>query len=74
MAAACADLIHADVRRLPGFVRVAFHDCVSGCDGCINVGLTGGHNAGKTLYSQKQLKCHQLFPFHIQHKVNVEGA
>ena len=51
MSAACADLIHADVRRLPGFVRVAFHDCVSGCDGCINVGLTGGHNAGKTLYS-----------------------
>jgi len=31
----------------PKFVRLAFHDCVGGCDGCVD--LTNGDNAGLNL-------------------------
>ncbi|CAH1786793.1 unnamed protein product [Owenia fusiformis] len=33
---------------IPGFVRVAFHDCVGGCDGCLN--HSDENNAGLSVY------------------------
>ncbi|CAH1789719.1 unnamed protein product, partial [Owenia fusiformis] len=35
---------HGEMPRIAGFVRLAFHDCVGGCDGCID--LENGDNAG----------------------------
>ncbi|CAH1775356.1 unnamed protein product [Owenia fusiformis] len=37
--------------RIAGFVRLAFHDCVGGCDGCIDLG--NGENAGLGLYIEE---------------------
>lgn len=36
---ACAGLINKTEEFIPAFVRLIFHDCVGGCDGCINLKL-----------------------------------
>ena len=38
----CADLISEDLTRIASFTRLAFHDCVGGCDGCVNTTLALG--------------------------------
>ena len=45
-------LIDVDIRRLPGFVRLSFHDCVGagGCDGCID--FENPDNNGIRVYSE----------------------
>ena len=35
----CADLISEDLTRIASFTRLAFHDCVGGCDGCVDTSL-----------------------------------
>ncbi|CAH1786800.1 unnamed protein product [Owenia fusiformis] len=37
-----------ELHFIAGFVRVAFHDCVGGCDGCLN--LRDSNNAGLDVY------------------------
>ena len=45
--AECTALIDSDVTLMPGFVRLVFHDCVGGCNGCITSGQDVIDNAGK---------------------------
>lgn len=42
----CRALLADSIASLPGFVRLAFHDCVgpNGCDGCID--MNNGDNSG----------------------------
>ena len=40
LGAACEQLITRNQAFIPAFVRLIFHDCVSGCDGCIDTTLT----------------------------------
>jgi len=46
--AVCRGLLRTN-RYAPGFVRLAFHDCVGGCNGCID--LAAPANKGNTYYS-----------------------
>jgi len=46
-AKAVRGLINADGSRGPGFVRLSFHDCVGGCDGCINLANTKNNGLKK---------------------------
>ena len=36
----CEQLIAGNQGFIPAFVRLIFHDCVSGCDGCLSTTLT----------------------------------
>ena len=40
LGAACEQLITGNQAFIPAFVRLIFHDCVSWCDGCIDMALT----------------------------------
>ena len=40
LGAACEQLITSNQAFIPAFVRLIFHDCVSGCDGCLSTSLT----------------------------------
>ncbi|XP_067949008.1 putative ascorbate peroxidase [Watersipora subatra] len=50
VASVCSDIIKNADENLPGFVRLAFHDCVgeNGCNGCID--LSNGDNGGLDTY------------------------
>ncbi|CAH1783712.1 unnamed protein product [Owenia fusiformis] len=43
-----AKVVNNDHPRIGGLVRLAFHDCVGGCDGCVN--LANSDNAGLQIY------------------------
>jgi len=43
--ALCDALMEDDSTFIAGLVRLSFHDCVGGCDGCIN--KDNPENAGK---------------------------
>ena len=40
----CLNTINQDNDFVAGFVRLSFHDCVGGCDGCIDIDLTDSSN------------------------------
>uniref|UniRef100_A0A0G4G4G4 Plant heme peroxidase family profile domain-containing protein n=1 Tax=Chromera velia CCMP2878 TaxID=1169474 RepID=A0A0G4G4G4_9ALVE len=48
-------------RLIPQLVRLSFHDCVGGCDGCVNLddpdnaGLAGPRTSLETIYSDRGL-------------------
>lgn len=53
----CQGIIDETPALIPGLVRLIFHDCVSGCDGCIDTSLTESTygdvvSAGKAFIAQ----------------------
>lgn len=53
MGALCDALMEDDSTFIAGLVRLSFHDCVGGCDGCIN--KDNPENAGKWVYSVRYI-------------------
>jgi hypothetical protein len=45
--------------RIPKIVRLSFHDCISGCNGCINA--TNPDNAGLTAIATESTSFHRNF-------------
>ncbi|KAF6039355.1 hypothetical protein EB796_002319 [Bugula neritina] len=42
--ASCRSALQNNRKNIAGFVRLAFHDCVGGCNGCVNLNLVDPTN------------------------------
>ncbi|KAF6024192.1 APX2 [Bugula neritina] len=45
--ASCRSALQNNRKNIAGFVRLAFHDCVGGCNGCVNLNLVDPTNSDR---------------------------